>query len=281
MIFQIMLIEGADFKMINIGVAQWCLSQQGVDAIFQSASLGLSVIQIDAGGDEGAPFLDSPIVQAAYLRAARETEVKISAIGINLLNFYGMTNPIGSNASNECWNMIQLAINAAKRMHVDLVFLPSFDEGEIRDDIGLLRTAKLLSMACDIADEHHIVVASENTLGINENRKLLTSVNRPNFKILLDTLNPVLWGYQVPEMIRGLWRYMCNQIHAKDGINGNMGNAPLNTGQANFSETVATLFSLNFNGYFILENEYKQQAKKRLKEDINTLRMLWREQGQH
>jgi sugar phosphate isomerase/epimerase len=265
--------------MINIGVAQWCLDYQGVNAVFRAASLRLSAIQIDVGGDEGAPFLDSAVVQSAYLQAVKETGVEISAIGANALNDYGMTSPVTSKSSNECWNLIQLAIDGAKNMGVKLVFLPSFAKGEIRDEIGLLRTAELLDRACSVAAKYHILIATENTLGIEGNLKLLKYVDQPNLKILLDTLNPALWGHQVPELVRGLREYLCSQIHAKDGVGGGMGNTLLNTGEANFSETIEALLASDFQGLLILENEYKQQTENRIKRDIETVQALWRQEG--
>jgi sugar phosphate isomerase/epimerase len=261
--------------MVKIGVAQWCLDCKGVNAVLRAADLRFSAIQIDAGGADGAPFLDSEKTQDKYLQAVQDTGVEILAIGVNILNDYGLKNSVDSKASKEIWHFIKMSIDAAAKMGIGLVFLPSFDKNEIQDKHDLIRTITLLNNTCLYASDYQVMIATENTLGVEDNQRLLKAVNHPRLKILIDTLNPVLWGHCPSDLIKKLWPYMCNQIHVKDGINGIMGNASLGKGDANFLETARTLQNLGFSGYIILENEYSNDAESRANDDMNVINRLF------
>jgi len=261
--------------MTRIGVTQWCLDRGGVDAVYRAAELGLSAIQIDAGGWAAAPFLNDPAVREAYKRAAQETGVKIIGIGVNQLNIDGMTNSSGSEKAQKCWDAIQIALDAAIAMDVDLVFLPSFNDSEIRNETDLQRTAEVLRHACNYVADHALMVAAETTLGVSGHQALIEAVGHPKLCVLIDSLNPVLWGHRPAELIQEFWSIMSDQFHAKDGINGIMGSALLDIGQANFAETAAVLKSLAFSGYVILENEYKSDFETSIGKDIATIKRLF------
>jgi sugar phosphate isomerase/epimerase len=251
------------------------LDRTGVDAVYRAAELGLSAIQIDAGEPGVAPLLNESAVRRAYQRAAQEAGVRITALAVNLLNIYGMTNPAGSEKFNRCWDAIVIALDAAADMDVELVYLPSFNDGEIRGQADLARTAEVLQRACRHVEDTKVLVATENTLGPAETLLLIEAVAHPKLRVLIDSLNPVLWGHRPSELVHRLWPYMCNQVHAKDGTGGVMGNALLNTGQANFAETVSTLQLQGFSGYVILENEYPNDFQASIARDMATIRRLF------
>ncbi|NJM41807.1 MAG: sugar phosphate isomerase/epimerase [Anaerolineae bacterium] len=261
--------------MIHIGVTQWCLDRGGVDAVYRAADFGVAAIQIDAGESGVAPFLSNTAVRQGYKRAAQATGVKITGIVSNLLNVHGMTNPAGTVQANKCWDAIQMALDAAMDMDIPLVYLPSFNDGEIRNQTDLQRTAELLHKACEHVADANTVVATENTLGVAGHLALIDAVAHPSLRVLIDSLNPVYWGQRPAELLRELWPWVCDQVHAKDGTNKVMGNALLGTGEANFEETAETLKSLAFSGYVILENNYASDFEARLRTDIATLRQLF------
>ena len=112
------------------------------------------------------------------------------------------------------------------------------------------------------------------------NLRLLEASAPETPRILLDTLNPVLWGHRVSAMVEGLFRHLCGQIHAKDGVGCRMGvailgNAPLNTGQADMSDTATALRAQGFGGYVISENDYGRLGESTAKHDITTLGELF------
>jgi len=263
--------------MIKIGIAQWCLDCYGVEAVYKAYELGFSAIQIDAGGSNGAPFLNNSVVQKAYTKAIQSTGIEISAIGINILNDYDIKSVEGSEEDKKRWNIIKSTINSASKMNIDLIFFPSFNKNEIQCEQDFITTSKILRKACEYANTFGINIATENTLGIAENLKLLKIVNNPDFHILIDTLNPVLWGHNTAELIKSLWPYMCNQVHAKDGKEDVMGNACLGTGKANFLETMTVLKYMGFSGTIILENEYNKETDIHMDRDISIIKKVFYE----
>ena len=243
--------------MISIGVCQWSLDRHGPGALTRASELGFGVIHLD--GDELARdswLPDGPVMAATYAQAADATGVRIEAISPGRLNALGLTSPDGSEAASSCERSIAVAIAAATTLGAPLIFLPSFGNGEIRDEAGLRRTAEVLRWTCDAAADHGLLIATENTLGAADNMRLLDLVDRPNARILLDTLNPALWGHDVASYVESLWPHLADQVHVKDGRGGKMGNAALGDGEARLEATVAVLKTNGFDGSLVSENDY-------------------------
>jgi len=261
--------------MVRIGVTQWSVDSSGVETVHRAAALGFSAIHLDAGDLESDLLLDKKALQQAYRQAAQTAGVEITAIAPGFANSYGLTSPPDSDNARHCWRLIQIAIDAAAQMAVPLVFVPSFRAGEIRTEHDLLRTAEVLRDACAYAANYDLLVATENTLGVSDNLKLIEAVSHPKLRILMDTLNPVLWGHKPAAMIEGLWPYICHQIHAKDGLNNVMGNAVLGTGQADFVACVEKLRSFGFAGTVISENDYQGDRASNVATDIAVIAELF------
>jgi sugar phosphate isomerase/epimerase len=262
--------------MITIGVTQWSLDRSGVDALFDAAELGFKVIHIDAGAIEGDSLLNNPRLQKAYTQAEQDSGIKIVAIAPGSLNDYGITSPLESRDANRCWDLIRIAIDAAVQMSVDLVFIPSFRHSEIRTEDDFERTTHFLQRACQYAGSTDLSLATENTLGVAGNLRLLNEVAHPNLRILIDTLNPVFWGHDPQDLLNQLWPHIAPQIHVKDGIDGGMGNAILGTGQASFAETGRILASRGFDGILISENDYCGNRRKFATQDIAVIHALFK-----
>jgi len=261
--------------MIRIGVCQWSLDRRGPDALARAAELGFSAIHLDGGEllSEGWP--DDPVVAARYEAAAADSGVTITAVAPGRLNQLGLTSPAGSDQARSCEGSIAVAINAARRLGAPLIYLPSFANGEIRDERGLRRTAEAMQAACDLAAEHGLLVATENTLGAADNLRLLAMVDRPNAQVLLDTQNPALWGHDVAAYVETLWPRLADQVHVKDGRDGGMGNAALGDGEAGFAATAAALKARGFGGSLISENDYAGEHAGRAAQDMATLTRLF------
>lgn len=261
--------------MVTIGVTQWSVDGNGVDTLFNAGQLGFKMIHIDAGALGGDLLLNDTRLQKAYSQAEVDSGVKIGAIAPGYLNEYGITSPTGSLNASRCWDLMRIAIDAAVEMNVGLVFIPSFRASEICTEDDFKRTTAFLQKACDYADPYDLRVATENTLGVNGNLQLIREVAHPKFRILIDTLNPVLWGHNPVDLLNQLWPHIAPQIHVKDGINGEMGNAVLGAGEGNFAETGRTLVSLGFDGILISENDYCGERSIFAAQDISTIQKLF------
>jgi L-ribulose-5-phosphate 3-epimerase len=211
----------------------------------------------------------------AYADAAAETGVAIVAVAPSRLNRLGLTSSAGPEAARARERSIAVAIHGAARLGATLVYLPSFGIGEIRDEPGLRRTAQAMQWACDLAAEHGLEVATENTLSAADNLRLLGFVDRPNAQVLLDTQNPSEWGHDVAAYVDALWPHLADQVHVKDGRDGRMGNAALGDGQAGFAETAAALRGHGFDGTLISENDYAGEAGGTAAHDVAVLTRLF------
>jgi len=261
--------------MVTIGVTQWSLDRSGVDSLFDAAELGFKAIHIDAGSFENGELIDNSRLQRAYSQAELDTGVKIGAIAPGYLNSYGITSPPESRDAERCWDLTRIAIDAAVQMNVSLVYIPSFRLSEMHTEEDIKRTAVFIQKACLYATPYDLMLATENTLGVEGNLKLLNEVAHPKFHILFDTLNPIYWGHNPVDLLNHLWPNIASQIHVKDGANGGMGNAILGTGQANFAETGRTLVSLGFDGILISENDYCGERRIFAARDIAVLQALF------
>lgn len=256
---------------MKLGVTQWTLDVQGVATVARAAELGLSALQLDAGGWSGWPEKLDENNLDDYRKAAAETGIELVGIGVNPTNDFSLIADSGSSSLMQAKDAITSAIDAAKYLDISLVYVPSFNASEMKSDEHIRRTAAVLADLAEQAHKAGVLLASENTLDVEQQLRLLEYADHTNLKIFIDTQNPVLWGHSVAEIIRGLEQYICPQIHLKDGRDGQMGNSSLGEGQARFSETAQVLKELNINALLVFENEYGEDAEARMSKDKNTV----------
>lgn len=252
---------------MKIGVAQWCLDRSGADAIYYAAELGLEAIHINPNDPHLVDFIGQPEYMASYQKASFETKVDITALACNILDRYPLT---------QMQEYIFQVIDLAGQMAIPLVYVPSFEASEICNGTELFETGQVLKISCEYIANRKIKLATENTLGIDDNNRLITIVNNKKFYVMLDTYNPVLWGHDPSQLVDGLWPHICDQIHAKDGINNIMGSTLLNKGEAQFKKTIDSLKEHGFDGTIILENEYANDiGGLNIRRDIEEIKSLF------
>lgn len=261
--------------MVRFGVAAWCLDASGPDALARAARLGLTCIQIDAGAPGDSYHVGSPDVIDAFRRASEDHGVALIGIGAKAVNDIGMTERAGSSAEQRCRGIMRSAIEGAAALGVGFVFFPSFRASEIRDERDLERTASLLGWACREGARHGIRIGSENSMGAEGNLRLASAVGEPNFRVVLDTYNPVIHGHRVAPLVAALEPFITEQIHAKDGTEGRMGSVPLGRGDAGIIDTAAELIRRGFDCDIILENSYRTNTENRISEDLTFLARLF------
>ncbi|RME96854.1 MAG: hypothetical protein D6768_21000 [Chloroflexi bacterium] len=262
--------------MIKFGIVEWCLDRRGIDSIYRASGLGLSSIQLEVPGRERLLALSSPAVQRAYLQAAKDTGVEITGLGLNVvLRFGGMTENAGTPGQTKCLDIIKRGVDIAAAMGLDLLYMPAFAEAEMQTAADIANTAGLYRQACRAAEGSELLIGTENTLGVADNLQLFALVDHPKLRLMIDTFNPVLWGHPTSGLIKNLSHLMCRQVHVKDGVNGVMGNAPLDAGQGKFSDAAQALRSIKFTGHLLLENEYEQDVDAGVARDIAVLKQYF------
>jgi len=260
---------------MDIGVTQWTLDVKGVATVARASELGFDYLQLDAGGWSEWPEKLDATNRDAYAQASEETGVKLVGIGVNPVNEYSLLSRAGSDELRQAVAFVTRSLEQASYLNIPLVYVPGFNASEMKSDSDIRKTAEVLADLAGHAAEHGIELASENTLDAAGQLKLLDYADSPNLKLFIDTQNPTLWGREVAGMLEPLKPHLCNQMHAKDGRGGVMGNAPLGEGEAQFERTAKEIKRLGLTPLLISENEYGEDAERLAAKDSATLERLF------
>lgn len=255
--------------MNNLGLTQWFVSHSSnpnLTAFIKE--LGFGYLHINAGIPSDPYYIGKLETQRLYLNAIDQYDVCVSAISVDVIENQGFLVNERLTIDPYLQTIIENVINAAYRLNVPLVYFPSFNLSRIKNSTDLNMMIKILQFACDFSAQYKIDIATENTLSAAGNLILLNKANRPNLKLLLDTLNPILWGHSVTAFIDNLYPYITSQIHVKDGVDKQMGSLRLGQGDAKLETTLTALFNKGFDGSFIFENNYLEKNELLIKEDL-------------
>jgi len=267
-------------KDIKFGICYWAFPLEGPYACKIASVLGLEGIELDLGDYERNFPLSNRMIQDSYLEAAEKWRISYPAIAVNTLCNYGMTNSAETLKGEIARLALKKAVEVAQSMKIPVVQLPSFFDGEIKDENGFKETINCLKFACSYASDRGVTIATENVLSVEDDKRLLEAVSFTNLKIYFDLQNHHYFkGYRVPDVLRELFPYIC-EVHAKDGKTGELSGALLGEGDIDFAGSVAVLKELGYSGWIHLENYYDRAPLNRgdkdpfelLKKDIHTLK---------
>ena len=269
---------GKEKNVIQFGVCEWCLDKRGVAAIARTAELGLTSIQLEVGGEDPLRELSSATTQAAYLAAGKQHGVTIVGLALNTLAaFGGFLSPEGTAERTKTIDLMLKSLDVAKAMGMSMMHVPSFGRAEIKTTADLQLTADMMRRACVAAEGSRVVIASENPFAAGRNDELVKLVDHPQFRILVDTCNPVMHGYDCVELIEKLAPHIANQVHVKDARKGVKGSVGLGMGDGKFAAAARALKGIGFDGYVILENHYEQNAKALVAYDLGVLKSSFKQ----
>ncbi|MFP7223924.1 sugar phosphate isomerase/epimerase family protein [Priestia filamentosa] len=256
---------------IKLGICEWSLPIEGPYACKIAAELGLDGVQLDIGKYERGFSLSSPYVQQAYLESAKQYNISFPSIAVRELDNYGMTRPDGSVEKQIAMEGIMKALKAAEAMEIPVVMLPSFLDGEIKTEEDFNRVVNCLIKVCDEALDRNVIVATENLLSIEENKRLFELVNRPNLRLYYDTQNYYLnKKYNQAELADELFSSIC-EFHVKDGRNDDLSGALLGTGDSGFFDTMKVFMDKGYTGWINIENYYDRKPLSLTNEEPITL----------
>lgn len=243
----------------KLGVCEWCLPVNGPGLFKQLKKCGIDEFQMDTGLYEAGVPMIFPEIQESYLEAAKEAGIEIRSASNMSLCDYGMAQPVNTPHYDACKEIIQKSVDAMEKMGVPILMVPSFFDGEIKDEDGFLNTAKMLTWASEYAADKGVIISWENGLTVEENLRMIDLVNKKNFGIGFDVQCPHAFnGYYVPDMVRGLAGHI-NMLHIKDGVCGDMGMKHYGDGDIDFHESVKALHEIGFSGCIVSENNYNDR----------------------
>jgi sugar phosphate isomerase/epimerase len=257
---------------VTIGVTGWSLGGNGGACLKIAASAGFGAIQIGINGPGDCRKLSSSCWVDPIRRASLAHMVAVTAVALNVLEEWGIGESPADAGRRRALALVRSGARTARDLGATLVYVPSFGQNRMDGPRSVERTAGFLQPACRIAADHGLELASENTLGLADNLLLVDSVQDAAFRILIDTYNPVLWGYDTAELILGLQPYLASQAHVKDGVGGVMGSAPLGAGEGRTGVALRAFSAVGYTGTFFLENDYRGEKLPRAAADIRYLR---------
>lgn len=257
----------------SVGLVDWRLPVTGTDAIRLTRAVGAGGVQLDLGGPGRGEWIDARGHIAELRRTAQENQIQLLAVAGNHLNDVGITAPAGTPEAVRVRELLERTLDAAHELGCPLAFVPSFRRSAIDGPRALDRTVEVLSWAAAQAQDRGITLANENVLDPAGARTLLNGVNSPVFRLLLDTLNPVLAGIDPSDLIQELSPHFADQIHFKDGP-PDTGTTPLlGTGTSYPLRTLTALRThRNPVRTLVLENDYRDGDRTRLRADLSWLR---------
>lgn len=257
-----------DFKL---GIVEWACPLRGPYGLKLVHELGLQGVELDFGDYEAGFPLSNPRIQQAYLECGAQFGVEFPSMALNALNKHGMCHPFDSYDGTIAMETIRKGIRAAHEMGIPVVQLPSFDNGEIKDETDFYHVCEKLKVACELAARYGLTVAAENVLAAEETLKMLETVGYDNLKILFDTQNYYLErGYPEAETLQAIHPHVA-QIHIKDGFNRRISSALLGTGNVQLRETAEVICRTRCTEWLLLENYYDARPLQELEDDPFTV----------
>jgi len=262
------LIEPTVASLPRIALADWRLPFSGAQALAFTAWCGLGEIQLDFGGPGRTPPLDNPQTLRAIREASLRHEVRVRALACNRMNDLGLHHAPHSTAGASVRSLVLKSLDAAVYLEAGMVFFPSFRKSQIRDRQTLEGTARLLQWACEQGAQRGLLIASENDLDALAAQQLVTLVDQPGLRLILDTWNPLKAGVQPVTLIEQLQPVLAAQVHIKDGRLGLEASVPLGLGDGSVAETIEVLRRLHTVETYVLENDYRCGDPAHLQHDL-------------
>ena len=251
---------------MRIGICEWCAMAGGEDLFARLRRAGLSGVQVSY---ETGAFSEK---MERYARWAESYGVTLTSVGANVFcerPFFLPENAdwVRATVEDVCRGAL---LTEGKRFHA-----PSFGASTVRTAGEREQTAAALRLMCDTAAPFGVTVAAENALSLEENRWLLSVVDRPNFALYFDTQNPeTAPGHDAAEQAAAFVARI-PEVHIKDCAPDGR-SVPLGQGHTRFRETLTALCRGGYDGWLLLENAYDRtpDPEAAMRADADTARDL-------
>lgn len=242
--------QGADRRISRVAVCQWCLPVKGPQGLIQAADLGYDGVEMDMGFHEQEYDLRKPSVLGQFIEARYASGILTPSLALN----YFRLNCADKEA--ETRETLDRVLEVAVKLEARTLQLCSFWDEGMRNEKEFSTTVDNMKYACVQAKKHGITIASENQLGIEENRKLLEAVAEDNFGIYFDTANPYLFdGRDGVAMLEALCPFIA-ELHIKDyELDGERRCVPLGKGQCHAEEAAGILRQRKYDRWVVVENQ--------------------------
>lgn len=258
--------------MTNVGCAAWSLPESGLaDTLPDGMMMHVGIQTLSQMRMLRTCHVGNEQQLRQYLGCS-DSRQKISAIGLNLVEDFGLNSYAGKKLRTEFFEFCLHVLHVAELLDIPAVYIPSFNKNEIVGADDLAETAKFFKELCQTAQNHPVLIATENSLSAEKQLALVEQVGEANFKVLLDIFNPLRWGHSVEEIISSVHPYLLSQVHVKDGVLPGYDNALLGQGEGNVAAIIERIKQLGFCEACILENDYSKLSMDGMNADMAFLR---------
>jgi len=268
---------------VKCGICNFSVPGTGVFAPRIVSEMGLDGMSIEYGSYQHGFPLSQRKLQDLYLEAREKYGIEYPNIGCSdgdNVSFHARPgDPMDAVVNEEAFG----AVDAAAYMGIPLVFFSNFNASFMATEEDMEVAAKRYRAICDRAGEKGISIGCENPNSAEQQKRLVEMVDRPNFRIFYDTCNHAcMTEYDPMEILKGVYPYLSDNLHVKDGTKGFGASALLGTGTTRFFEQIDFLKEKNYKGWLIIENLYELLPMRELNpdyyemmaEDIRTLKKV-------
>ena len=244
---------------VKFGACEFTLPGCSIGSVKLAKEVGLAGLQLDLGSYERGFLLSQKWIRDYYKEECDKYGIVIPSIAIVAFDNFGLRNPKGTEKGDMVYRIMDIAAEAAVDMKVEMIMVPSFVDGIIKTKEDMEITAKALKYICRAVASSGITVTTENTLTIEDNKKLIALVDEENITGFYDSEN--YWasnGWDSPKVLEELINanLLYPEIHLKDGIGNKCSTKLLGEGDSDFYGTMAVLKKYNYSGWLHLENFY-------------------------
>jgi L-ribulose-5-phosphate 3-epimerase len=233
------------------GACDWSIGKTSdVSSFALAKKIGLDGLQISLGQVSNNMHLRQPELQQAFLKASRESGVKIASMAIGELN----NVPYKSEDVTQEW--VNDCIDVAQVLGCQVILLAFFGKGDLRNDPeGKREVIRKLREVAPKAEKQGIFLAIESWLSAEEHLEIIEGVGSSNVRVYYDVANATEMGYDIYHEMRLLGtKYIC-EVHAKE--NGNL----LGQGKVDFPRVKNTLLEIGYSDWIIIEGAVPKGAE--------------------
>lgn len=202
----------ATSRQLSIGACDWSIGKSSDPAAFAVAKeIGLQGIMVNIGNIGNNLHLRHPEVQQQFLKASKETGVKISSVALAELNDI----PYKSDPRTIAW--VHDSVDVAKALQVKVVLLAFFYNNDLRNDAkGKEEVIRRLKEVMPHAEKNGITLGIESYLDAQEHIEIMDKVGSQNLKVYYDFRNTADAGHDTIREFKKLGKDRICELHIKE-----------------------------------------------------------------